>query len=151
MNRTLVILKPDAVQRRLCGAILRRFEEKGLKIVGMKMSVIPRSLAEEHYEAHSEKPFYESLLGFMTAGPVVFLVIEGARAVRVVRDMMGKTFGYEAAPGTIRGDFGISSQFNLIHGSDSPESAVREIELFFAPGELVEYGMVDDGWMADGS
>ena len=147
MERTLVILKPDAVQRRLCGKILQTFEDKGFKIIGMKMMIIPRELAEKHYEAHREKPFYESLLGFMTAGPVIFFALEGARAVEVVRKMMGKTFGFDAEPGTIRGDYGISNQFNLIHGSDSAEAAEHELSLFFNPEELYTYDMMDDSWM----
>ena len=150
MERTLVIFKPDAVQRRLCGEVLQRLERTGLKIVGMKLSVIPKQLAEEHYSAHKEKPFYASLLKFMTAGPVVFLALEGPRAIEVTRKVMGKTFGYQADPGTIRGDLGISSQFNLIHGSDSPDSAERELTLFFRPDELLDYPMIDDPWHADG-
>ena len=149
MERTLVILKPDAVQRRLCGEILQRLERTGLKIVGLKLSVITKELAEEHYSAHKEKPFYPSLLTFMTAGPVVFLALEGPRAIEVTRKVMGKTFGYQADPGTIRGDLGISSQFNLIHGSDSPESAERELGLFFRPDELLDYSMIDDPWHVD--
>lgn len=148
MERTLIILKPDAVQRRLCGKIIERFEAKGLKLVGMKFFKIPRELAETHYEAHREKPFYGGLLEFMTAGPVVLLAIEGPRAIEVSRQMMGKTFGYQADPGTIRGDFGVSSQYNLIHGSDSAESAQRELELFFRPEELYSYPLIDDPWVA---
>ncbi len=148
MERTLVILKPDAVQRRLCGALLERFEHKGFKIVGLKMSVVERALLEKHYAAHAGKPFYKGLLRFMLSGPVVFAVLEGHRAVEVVRGMMGKTFAFEAAPGTIRGDYGISNQFNLIHGSDSTAAAEKEIALFFSPAELVEYSMDDDRWMA---
>jgi nucleoside-diphosphate kinase len=147
MERTLIILKPDAVQRRLCGQILGRFESKGLKIVGMKLSRISRELGERHYAAHREKPFYDDLLTFMTAGPVVMLALEGPKAIEVARRMMGKTFGFEAEPGTIRGDFGVSSQYNLIHGSDSPEAAETELTLFFEPGELLDYALIDDSWM----
>jgi len=148
MERTLIIFKPDAVQRRLCGQILQRFESKGLKVVGMKLSRISQELGERHYAAHREKPFYEDLLTFMTAGPVVLLALEGPKAIEVARKMMGKTFGFEAEPGTIRGDFGVSSQYNLIHGSDSPEAAEKELALFFEPHELLDYPLVDDPWMA---
>lgn len=147
MERTLIILKPDAVQRRLCGAILGRFEAKGLKTVGLKMTRLPRDLVERHYEAHRDKPFYGDLVEFMTDGPVVLMALEGPRAVEVCRRMMGKTFGFEAEPGTIRGDFGISSQYNLIHGSDSAESAQKELELFFESDELLSYPLVDDSWL----
>lgn len=148
MQRTLVFVKPDGVQRRLVGEILARFERKGLKIVGLKMMQVSRELAETHYAEHKGKPFYESLVGFVTSGPIVCACLEGFRAISVVRQMMGKTFGFEAAPGTIRGDYGISNQFNLIHGSDSPESAEREIALYFSPDELMSYEMPDEGWMA---
>ncbi|MBI4586236.1 MAG: nucleoside-diphosphate kinase [Planctomycetes bacterium] len=149
MERTLVILKPDALQRRLIGEIISRFERKGLKVVGLKLAVIPRPLAETHYAVHKEKSFYPSLLQFVTAGPVVLMVLEGNKAIEVVRKLMGKTFGHQAEPGTIRGDFGISSQFNLVHGSDSPESAERELKLFFKPEELLRYPLIDDPWMAE--
>ena len=149
MERTLIILKPDAVQRRLCGEIIRRFEHKGLKLVGLKLGTISRELAETHYAAHREKPFYPGLVRFMTSGPVVLIALEGPRAIEVVRKLMGKTFGHQAEPGTIRGDFGISSQFNLVHGSDAPESAGRELRLFFEPGELLAYDLLDDPWMEE--
>ena len=143
-ERTLILLKPDAVQRSLCGEILRRFEAKGLKIAGMKLQALPRDLVETHYEAHREKPFFGDLVSFMTSGPVVVLALEGNSAIEVCRKMMGQTFGYQADPGTIRGDFGISSQFNLVHGSDSPEAAERELSLFFSDGEVIDYAKVDD-------
>ncbi len=148
IERTLSFVKPDGVQRRLVGRILQRFEEKGLKILGLKMMTIPRDLAERHYGEHKGKKFYDGLVGFVTSGPIVAFCLEGFQAVKVVRDMMGKTFGYDAAPGTIRGDLGVSNQYNLIHGSDSPASAAREIELYFRPEELQSYEMPDQKWMA---
>ena len=135
MECTLVILKPDAVQRGLVGAIVSRFEAKGLKIAAMKMMRISRELAERNYAMHRGKDFYEPLLAFMTAGPVVAMVLEGNDAVRVARTMMGSTFGPDAQPGTIRGDYGLSKRYNLIHGSDSPASAEQEIAVFFTPAE----------------
>lgn len=148
VERTLILLKPDAVQRRLVGEITQRFERKGLKIVGMKLMQIPRELAEQHYAPHKGKPFYDGLVSFMTAAPVVAFVLEGFQAIDVCRKLMGQTFGFNADPGTIRGDYGISNQFNLVHGSDAPESAAREIELFFRPEELLSYGLADDDWHA---
>ena len=139
MERTLVILKPDALHRQLLGRILTRFETKGLKLVGLKMVRLSRSVVEKQYAAHVGKDFYEPLLNFMTAGPVVLVVVEGRSAVAVVRSMMGPTFGPDAPPGTIRGDFGLSKRYNLIHGSDSPESADFEIGLYFTEDEIVEY------------
>ncbi len=147
-QRTLVILKPDAVQRRLVGEILRRFESKGFQIVGLKMARLDSRILETHYEAHRQKPFYPSLVRFMTSGPVLLGVIQGPRAIDVVRKMMGKTFAHEAEPGTIRGDLGLSGQYNLIHGSDSPEAARKEIGLFFKEGELFDFSMPDEAWMA---
>ncbi len=149
MQRTLVMLKPDAVQRGLVGRLIARFEDKGLKIVGLKMACIDRATAETHYAAHRGKPFYEPLVRFVTSGPTVFLVLEGRDAVAVVRKMMGATFGPDAEPGTLRGDFGVSNRFNLVHGSDSPEAAEREIGLFFAERELVEWEPADWGWRYD--
>jgi nucleoside-diphosphate kinase len=149
MERTLIILKPDAVDRRLVGEIIARFERKGLQIVGLKLGMIPQSTAERHYEQHRGKPFYPGLLKFMTSSPVVLLALEGNRVIEVARKMMGKTFGHQAEPGTLRGDFGVSSQFNLIHGSDSPESAEKELNLFFAKHEVLEYKTCDAKWHAD--
>ncbi len=148
MERTLIILKPDAVQRRLVGEILTRFERKGLRLAAMKLMKIERELAERHYEPHRGKPFYDSLVEFMTSEPVVALVLEGFSAVGVCRGLLGQTFGFEADPGTIRGDYGISNQYNLVHGSDSPETARREIELFFRPDEILDYRLADDAWHA---
>jgi nucleoside-diphosphate kinase len=147
MERTLLILKPDAVQRRLVGRILQRFEEKGLTIAGMKLMHVPRDLAERHYAVHKGKPFYPGLIDYITRGPVVVIVLQGHRCIEIARTMMGKTFGYEAAPGTIRGDFGASRSYNLIHGSDSPESARTEIGLYFANAELLDYTPVGTEWV----
>jgi nucleoside-diphosphate kinase len=147
MQRTLILLKPDTIHRRLAGAILQRFEQKGLRIAGMKMLQANRELAEKHYQIHRGKPFYESLLQFLTGGPTIAVVLEGRDAVPVCRAMMGSTDGAKSAPGTIRGDFGISVQNNLIHGSDSPENAATEIALWFKPEELVEFVPVDAGWI----
>lgn len=149
MEKTLIILKPDAVDRRLIGEITGRFERKGLHIVGLKLAMIPVSTAEKHYEAHRAKPFYDGLVKFMTGAPVVLMALEGNRVIEIARKMMGKTFGHQAEPGTLRGDYGVSSQFNLIHGSDSPESAARELKLFFAPGEIFEYRTCDARWHLD--
>jgi nucleoside-diphosphate kinase len=147
MERTLIILKPDAVDRRLVGEIMSRFEKKGLQLSGLKLATISTATAEKHYEAHREKPFYSGLIKFMTGGPVVLMVLQGNHAIEVARKLMGSTFGYESEAGTIRGDYGISSQFNLIHGSDSPAAAQREIELFFSPDELFEYELCDAKWL----
>ncbi len=146
MERTLIILKPDALQRRLVGEITQRFERKGLRIAGMKLMHITRELAAKHYADLSDKPFYEGLVNFMTSEPVVVLALDGFKAIEVCRKLMGQTFGFAADPGTIRGDYGISNQFNLVHGSDSPEAAVRELKLFFAEGELLDYKLADDAW-----
>ena len=147
MERTLIIFKPDAVQRGLCGQLLTRFEQKGLQLVGMKMMVIPKTLAETHYAPHKGKPFYDSLLSFLTSGPTVAIVWEGREAVAVVREMMGKTDGAKSAPGTIRGDFGISVQNNLIHGSDSADNAAAEIALWFTASDLVTFTPTDAAWI----
>ena len=149
MERTLIILKPDAVDRRLVGEIVSRFEKKGLQIVGLKLARISTATAEKHYEAHREKPFYSGLVTFMTGGPIVLMVLQGDHAIEVARNLMGTTFGYESPAGTIRGDYGISSQFNLIHGSDSPAAAERELELFFAAEELLDYESSDAKWHVD--
>ncbi len=148
MERTLILLKPDALQRGLCGKILTRFEEKGLKLVGMKLMKISPELAAKHYEVHKARPFYEGLVRFMTSSPVVALAIEGIGAIQICRNLMGATFGADAAPGTIRGDFGVSRSYNLIHGSDSKEAAERELALFFADG-LVDYEYHGFQWIYD--
>ena len=149
MERTLIIFKPDAVQRGLCGEILTRFEKKGLQIVGAKMMTIPRQLAETHYAPHKGKPFYDGLVKFMTSSPVVVVALQGKDAIIIARKMMGATFGSKAEPGTIRGDFGVSNSFNLIHGSDSPEAAQKELGLFFKPEELVDWKPAIQSWVYD--
>jgi len=149
MERTLVLLKPDAVQRFLVGRILSRLESKGLKLVGMKMLKLAPALAQRLYEPHRGKPFYEGLVRFMTASPIVALCLEGKGAIGVVRKLLGATFGSKAEPGTIRGDFGISDSFNLVHGSDSPESAAREIPIFFQPAEIAPWDPLVLPWIYD--
>lgn len=149
VERTLIILKPDAVQRGLMGRILTRFEEKGLVVVGCKLSKLDTSLLEQHYADHRGKPFYPGLVAFMSRSPVLVLAIAGVNAISVCRKLMGKTFGPEAEPGTIRGDFGASRSYNLVHGSDGPESAARELELFFRPDEIVDWQPVGHAWVYD--
>lgn len=149
METTLIILKPDAVQRGLMGRIITRFEEKGLQIVGAKMMTISQQLAATHYEAHKERGFYPGLVKFMTSSPVLVLAIRGNGAITIARNMMGATFGSKANPGTIRGDFGVSNSFNLIHGSDSPEAAERELKLFFATGEVLDFPRAIEAWIYD--
>jgi nucleoside-diphosphate kinase len=147
MERTLIIFKPDAMHRALVGRILARFEDKGLRIAALKLQQSPRSLVEKHYAVHRERPFYASLVEFMTSGPVIVGVLEGPKAITVVRNMLGATDGRDAAPGTIRGDFGLDKQYNLVHASDGPETARMEIELFFKPEELVSYTRAGDRWV----
>lgn len=147
MQRTLILLKPDAVQRRLIGTIIQRFEHKGLRLVAMKLVQADRALAEKHYAVHASRPFFESLLSFLTSGPTVALVWEGREAVSVARTLMGSTDGTQAPPATIRGDFALSVQNNLVHGSDSPENAASEIALWFTPAELVNYTPTDASWV----
>lgn len=147
MQQTLILLKPDAVQRRLVGTILERFERKGLRLVALKLIQVSRELAEKHYSVHKGKPFYDSLLDFLTSGPTVAVVLEGREAVAVCRTLMGSTDGAKSPPGTIRGDFALSVQNNLIHGSDSLENAATEIALWFRPEELTNYESVDSAWV----
>lgn len=147
MERTLILFKPDCVQRRLSGKLLARLEDKGLKIVGMKMLRITKELSARHYAEHVSKPFYPLLEQFITSGPVIALVAEGPQAVAVVRAMMGPTNGVQAAPGTIRGDYGVSRQMNLMHGSDSTDAAKREIEVYFRPDELISYETTLREWV----
>lgn len=149
MEKTLIILKPDAVQRGLVGTIVTRFEQKGLELAGAKLMVIPAATAEQHYAPHKGKPFYDGLVKFMTSGPVLVLALYGKDAIAISRKMMGATFGSKAEPGTIRGDFGVSNAFNLIHGSDSPEAAAKELALFFKPGELVDWTPASRTWVYD--
>ncbi|TWU22849.1 nucleoside-diphosphate kinase [Bythopirellula polymerisocia] len=147
MQRTFILLKPDCVQRRLMGQIISRFEQKGLNFVAMKMLRITPDLAKQHYAEHVEKGWYPTLEGFITGGPVMAAVVEGLEAIRVVRDMLGATNGLNAAPGTVRGDFSSSRQMNLVHGSDSPEAAEREIALYFKTSELVDDTPTITPWM----
>jgi nucleoside-diphosphate kinase len=151
METTLLIVKPDGVQRGLVGRIVGRFEEKGLQIVGMKMMTISEELAHTHYAAHRERPFFTGLVNFMTSSPVVVLALRGNNAIEICRKMMGATFGSNAEPGTIRGDFGVSNSFNLIHGSDSPEAATKEMGLFFNDGEVQDYTLGNLNWIYDAS
>lgn len=148
MERTLVLLKPDAVQRGLVGTITARFEAKGLQIVGLKMRCFPVELIQKHYDVHRERPFFDNLVEFMTSGPVVALLLQGKNAIETTRRLMGKTNAGEADPGTIRGDLAISFSNNLVHGSDGPESAEKEIALFFPEAdEVCEWSPVQDGWV----
>ncbi len=146
-QRTLVLVKPDGVQRLLVGRVIARFEDRGLKIVAMKLMSVTKQLAETHYAVHASRPFFAGLVGFITSGPVVALVLEGPNAISVVRSMVGATKPHEAALGTIRGDFGLETAKNLIHASDAPETAPTEIALWFKPEELVEYARGVDDWI----
>ena len=149
METTLIILKPDAVQRGLMGRIISRFEDKGLQIVAARMMQITPELAARHYAVHEGKPFYAGLVRFMTSSPVMVLAIRGVGAIQMCRKMMGATFGSNAEPGTIRGDFGVSNSFNLIHGSDGPESAGHELGLFFGTDGVLSYERAAEGWIYD--
>ena len=140
MEKTLVLVKPDGVRRGLSGEIIARFEKRGLQIVALKLLQISRTMAEKHYAEHVGKPFFDSLVEFITSGPVVAMVVKGDHAIRAVRAMMGATNPLEAAPGTIRGDFALLMSENVIHGSDGSESAAREIEAFFASSEIFDKG-----------
>lgn len=146
-ERTLVLIKPDGVQRLLVGRILGRFEERGLRLVGLKLVAVSRGLAEHHYAVHSERPFFRGLVDFITSGPVVAAVLEGPNAIAVVRTMNGATRPHEAAPGTIRGDFALETAQNLVHASDSRETSAAEIALWFGVAELCEYGREIDRWV----
>jgi nucleoside-diphosphate kinase len=147
-ERSLILFKPDAVQRKLCGQLLSRIEAKGLTLVGLKLIRVTPELSKRHYAEHVTKAFYPHLEEFITAGPVVALVVEGPGAVGVMRTLMGPTNGRDAAPGTIRGDYGLSRQMNLIHGSDSPDSAAREIAIYFSPEELIDHAPTLAHWVA---
>ena len=149
MERTLVLIKPDGVQRGLVGKIVGRLESKGLKIVGMKLIKVTEELAERHYGEHTDKPFFVDLVNFITSSPVVAMAISGDNSVQVVRSVMGSTDPQQASPGTIRGDLGLSIGMNLIHGSDSTESASRELELFFRSSELLNYERDLDNWVIE--
>jgi nucleoside-diphosphate kinase len=149
MDRTLVLVKPDGVQRGLMGEIISRLERRGLKIVGMKLMQVSDELANRHYGEHEGKPFFPGLVGFITSGPIVAMAIEGNNVVSIVRNTMGATSPADSAPGTIRGDLGVDIGRNLIHGSDSDESAVRELSLFFSEGELLTYSRDTDPWIIE--
>lgn len=149
MERTYVMVKPDGVQRGLVGEVIARLERKGLKLAGLKMTQLPRATAEAHYAAHRERPFFPGLIEFITSGPVVAMVWEGPRAVAIVRATMGATDPINANSGTLRGDFGLEIGMNIVHGSDSVESAEREIGIFFRPEELVSYGRDIDRWIME--
>ncbi len=149
MERTLILAKPDALQRGLVGRLLTRFEQKGLKLAGLKLMVMTPEIAAQHYEAHEERPFYPGLVRFMTSSPIVAMAIEGIGAIAICRKLMGATFGCNAEPGTIRGDFGVSNSFNLVHGSDSPEAAEKELALYFKAEELLEYDLNSFQWIYD--
>lgn len=139
LERTLVLVKPDGIQRALVGEIIGRFENKGLKLVGLKLMQMDQTMAAAHYEAHKGRDFYDSLINFVTSGPVVAMVLESVNAIFIVRKLVGSTRPNEADPGTIRGDYCVNTQFNVIHASDSLENAKREIDIFFRPEELVRY------------
>ena len=145
-ERTLVLIKPDGVQRLLAGRIISRFEERGLKIVGLKLVRVDRALAERHYAVHRERPFFAGLVEFITSSPLVAMALEGPNAITVVRAMVGATRPNEAAPGTVRGDFALETAQNLIHASDGPDTAKDELALWFGYGELVEYPRDIDRW-----
>ena len=147
MERTLVLLKPDAVQRRLIGSLVARFELKGLQIVGMKLVHASKELAEKHYDAHRARPFFPSLIQFLTGGPTGALALHGPNAVAVVRNLMGLTDGAKSPPGTIRGEYSISVQNNLVHGSDSVDNANQELALWFKADELISYQGCDQSWV----
>jgi nucleoside-diphosphate kinase len=147
IERTFIMVKPDGVQRGLVGRIIQRIEQKGFKIVAMKMAVMPLENARKHYAEHEGKPFFKDLVGFITAGPSVAMVVEGRGAIAAMRKMNGSTNPAEAAPGTIRGDFGVETGRNIIHGSDSPASAAREIAIHFSDSEISNYKRIDEAWL----
>jgi nucleoside-diphosphate kinase len=147
LQRTLLLVKPDGVQRQLVGRVLTRFEERGLKIVGLKLVQVDRAFAEEHYAVHREKPFFRGLVEFITSGPLVAAALEGPNAIAIVRAMNGATRPHEAEPGSIRGDFAVETAQNLVHASDSPETADAELALWFRPDELLSYKREIDRWV----
>ena len=149
METTLVLLKPDAVQRGLVGTITTRLESTGLKIVGIKLMSVSNDLAERHYAEHVGKPFFEGLVSFITSGPIVAMALEGDGAISIVRKTMGATNPADSAPGSIRGDYATDIGRNLVHGSDSPESAARELALFFDDGEIIDYARSTDAWIRE--
>jgi nucleoside-diphosphate kinase len=147
IERTLVLVKPDGVQRQLTGRILARYEERGLKVVGLKLVTVDRVLAERHYAAHREKPFFTGLVDFITSAPLVVLALDGPNAIGVVRAINGATRPHEAEPGTIRGDFALETAQNIVHASDGPEAAAMELALWFDDGELLDYERDIDRWV----
>ncbi len=149
MQKTLLLVKPDGVQRGLVGQIVSRIEQKGLKLVGLKLMKVSKELANQHYGEHIGKPFFNDLVDFITSSPIVAMAVEGDNAVQVMRVIMGTTNPQEASPGTIRGDFGMTIGMNLIHGSDSAESAERELSLFFNSEEILDYQREVDKWVIE--
>ncbi|TFH06102.1 MAG: nucleoside-diphosphate kinase [Spirochaetales bacterium] len=147
LQRTFTMLKPGVLQRRIVGEILTRLERKGFKILALKLMQIPRALAEEHYGEHRERPFFGELVGYVTSAPVVAMVVEGEEGISLLRMLCGATKVDQALPGTIRGDYATQTQVNIIHASDSPESAEREIGLFFKPEEIIDYEDGNAGWL----
>jgi len=147
MERSLVLVKPDAIQRGLAGIIISRLEGRGLKIVAMKMLQMDKKLAQRHYAVHQGKPFFNDLVEFITSSPIIAAVFEGERAIEIIRQTMGETDPAKASPGTIRGDFGLDIEHNLVHGSDSAENAQKEISLFFSPEEILDYPKEIDKWV----
>ena len=148
-EQTLVLVKPDGVQRAIAGTIISRLEARGLRIVAMKMLQVPRDMAMRHYGVHQGKPFFEGLVNFITSGPAIAMVLEGRSAVEMVRNTVGATDPLQATPGTIRGDLGVDIGRNLVHASDSPETAVQEIGFFFSPDEILSYGRDVDRWVTE--
>ena len=146
-ERTLIIIKPDSIQRHLAGRIIARFEGKGFKLVAAKFMQISEELAHQVYAVHREKPFFKGLIRFLSSAPVLVMIWEADGVIAMARKMAGATFGHEAEPGTLRGDFGCSQRFNLVHASDSPESAQHEINLFFTQDEIVDYEFTDAHWL----
>ena len=149
MERTLVLLKPDSVQRNLSGELINRIEKIGFKIIGLKLMILDQTKANEHYKEHKLKPFFNDLVSFITSGPIIAIAFQGPDCVKKIRNIMGSTNPSEASPGSIRGDFGISLSMNLIHGSDSVESAKRELKIFFEKSELVDYNKNVDKWILE--
>lgn len=147
METSFMMVKPDGVQRSLAGKVIQRVEEKGLKIRGLKLIQIDKPLAERLYDVHKERPFFGELVEFITSGPVVVMVVEGPEAIKVVRNLLGATKSAEAAPGTIRGDYGITTGKNIVHASDAVDRAQYELGLFFKPEELVTYTKIHDNWL----
>ena len=149
IERTLVLVKPDAMQRGLAGEVLKRLEQRGLRIAGLKLLLVSDEMAKRHYAEHENKPFYQGLLSFITSAPIIAAAFEGPGAVQAARQVMGATDPQKAAPGTIRADLGIDMGRNLVHGSDSAESAARELAIFFEPGELLAYNRAIDPWLVE--